>query len=169
MRRGSGRNRLWIDQRQLQPRPPRLQHIPHRYPIHSGGFHRHLFDFVFLEPIPEPFQFLCIRPEDSLKGFRLMSMHSSPDAYRDRLLVDIQTRASAVYDSRRAASSAARQAGEGRLEKPMTFLHGPLHLAAEAHSVVPCSSTSASGPSSQSGSKHQNRLGLFSHPPLLSD
>jgi hypothetical protein len=87
---------LRVQEQQLETRRPALEHIPDRNPVNARALRRDLLYFVLPQPIAQPFQIFRERSETGRMGFYLLVTAHEPNAHRNRFLVYIQPRATAV-------------------------------------------------------------------------
>jgi hypothetical protein len=74
-----------------------FQHIPDRYPVNTSGLHCDLFDFALAQPLAQTQQILCEGSENSFFDFAIrLAANAAPDTNADRLLVYVETSATAV-------------------------------------------------------------------------
>jgi len=133
-----------------------FENIPHRAPVDAGALHSHTLNAMPDEPVAQRFQIFG-------EGGKVASMTSSCLPCRMRAqtktLFSCTSRpAQRRYINLHWVSSAA---SVGRNGKTMTFLRVLSALRRRRQSVVPCTTKKASGPDSQTGSKHQLENGLL--------
>jgi hypothetical protein len=86
-----------IHQCEMEPALAGFEHIPHRNPVNAGGFHGDFSHLAFPQPFPQTHQILRESSENRFFDFDFrLAANPAPDTNADRLLVDVETSATAV-------------------------------------------------------------------------